>query len=346
MFISITKFGGIFLSKKKLVIFDKDERYAANLLEYLGSLDNFPYMISAFTEKEAFKKSFAGQKVDLLLASESSYAEIKEFAEAEQTMILNESGTLTWNDLQNIQKYQTAENIVREIMQYYVEVAQIVPSMMTLTETVKIIGFFSPVRRCLQTTMGLTLGQIMAEKYKTLYINFESLSGFPYMLGYSEGKDLSDLLYCSEIMPEKFGIHLKSCVKKLDNLEYIPPMNAMHQMLLVTSEKWRKMLQMIVRTGEYQVLVLDLSEGMQGLFDILRMCTHVYTLTKDDKYACAKLEQYERLLKICEYDDVLNKTFKRKIPIMHEIPNGFFYQPGGEYSRFIKNMLKEDGVYV
>lgn len=334
------------MNKKKLVIFDRDEKYAGNLLEYLGGLENFPYVIAAFTKKEALEKSFADVKIDLLLASESSYVEIKDSVKAERIMILNESGTLTWNDLQNIKKYQTAENIVREIMQYYVEVTQVFPSILTLTGNAKMIGFFSPVRRCSQTTMGLTLGQIMAEKYKTLYLNFESLSGFPYMLGYSGGRDLSDLLYFAETAPDKFEMHLRNCVKRLDELDYISPMNAMHQMLMVTAANWKRMIEMIVKTGGYEVIVLDLSEGMQGLFDILRMCTHVYTLTKDDRYASAKVEQYEQLLKLCEYEDVLEKTFKRKIPMMREIPNGLNYQPGGEYSRFVKNMLKEDGVYV
>lgn len=345
MSVNTIEFGGILLNRKRLIIYDRDEKYAGNLSEYLGKVENFPYTISVYTGKEALKEA-ATDTIDLLLVSESSYGEIKNLVTAERIMILNESGSLTWEELQNIKKYQAAENIVREIMQYYVEVSQVVPSMISLKTDAKLIGFFSPVRRCSQTTMGLTMGQIMAEKYKTLYVNFESLSGFPYMLGYSGGKDLSDLLYLAETVPEKFGIHLKNCVRKLENLDYIPPMNAMHQMLLVSAESWKKFLNALVLQGEYDMIVLDLSEGMQGLFDILRMCTHVYTLTKEDSYACAKVEQYEHLLRVCEYEDVLKKTHTRKIPQMREIPNAFFYQPGGEYSRFVKNILKEDGVYV
>ena len=334
------------MNKRKLIIYDKDEKYAGNLMEYLGEIKDFPYSISIFSKKEALMSYSKENSINLLLASESAYAEIEEWVKAERVMILNESGTLSWNDLQHIQKYQSAENIVQEIMHYYVEVAEVMPAIVTVCKDVKIVGFFSPVGRCSQTTMGLTLGQIMAEKCPTLYLNFESLSGFPYMLGYGEGKDISDLLYFMEIAPEKFDLHLQRCVRQLDSLNYILPMKAMHQLLLVKADMWQKLISAIANSGRYKVIILDLSEGIQGLFEILRMCSHIYTLTKDDRLARAKIQQYEQLLQLCEYEDVLNKTYKRKIPIMKEIPNGFCYHPGSEYSSYIKNMLKEDGIYV
>lgn len=333
------------MNKRKLIIYDKDEKYAGNLMEYLSGIKDFPYDISIFSKQDALVEYAGHTKIDLLLASESSYADIKECVKADRVMILNESGTLTWSDLQNIRKYQSAENIVQEIMHYYIEVAEVMPAKVTVCENVKIIGFFSPVGRCSQTTMGLTLGQIMSERCATLYINFESLSGFPYMLGYGMGKDISDLLYYMETAPEKFDLNLQRCIRQLEGLDYILPMKTMHQLLLIKSEMWQKLISAIVASGRYKVIILDLSEGIQGLFEILRMCTHIYTLTKDDKIAKAKIEQYEQLLQLCEYEDVLNKTYKRKIPIMKEIPNVLCYHPGSEYSGFIKNMLKEDGIY-
>ncbi len=333
------------MNKKRLIIYDKDEKYASSLMEYLGGIQDLPYVVSVFSEMDAIIKYATEVVISLLLVSESSYSQICEHVKAERVMILNESGELKWNDLQNISKYQSAENIVREILNYYVETSEYVLPKVQLHQDTKIIGFFSPVGRCSQTTMGLVLGQIMAEKYDTLYVNFESLSGFPYMMGYSGGKDLSDLMYYLETSPEKFDLHLQRCIRKLDKLDYIVPMRGMHQLLLVQAESWQKLLTALVDSGRYRMIILDLSEGMQGLFDILRMCTHIYTLTKADRFAQAKVEQYEQLLQICEYEDVLGKTHKRKIPVMKEIPDVLCYQPGSEYSGYIKKILREDGVY-
>ena len=174
MFVSTIMFGGILLSKKRLVIYDRDEKYASNLMEYLRSTEDFPYAISVFSEKVVLLEYSVEKEIHLLLVSESAYAEIKDQVKAERIMILNESGELTWKDLQNIRKYQSAEHIVQEIMHYYVEVSEVFPFKLALQTDTKLIGFFSPVRRCSQTTMGLTIGQIMADKFRTLYLNFES----------------------------------------------------------------------------------------------------------------------------------------------------------------------------
>lgn len=332
------------MNKKRMVIFDRDEKYAGSLMEYLQNMENFPYTISVFSNREALLAYAAEADVSLLLVSEADYETIRDEAGTEHIMILNESGTLTWKELHNIKKYQSANHIVQEIMHYYAEKEEIVHRKLTVKGNAKLIGLYSPVRRCFQTTLGLNLGQVLAEENKALYLNFESFSGFPSLMGYERGRDLSDLLYLLEKSPEKFRIYFETCVKKLENLDYIPPIHAMHQLLLIREEQWRNLLLAIIKEGDYDIIILDLAEGMQGLFEILRMCTHVYTLTQDDRYAKAKVDQYEQLLQLCEYEDVLQKTTKRKIPFIRDVADCFLYRPGGEFAAYVKRMLKDDGL--
>lgn len=332
------------MNKKRMVIFDRDEKYAGSLMEYLESMENFPYMISVFSDEKALQAFTDQTDVSLLLVSETAYEKIRNAVRTEQVMILNESGTLTWKELHNIKKYQSANHIVQEIMHYYAEKEEIVHSRFTVKGNVQLIGLYSPVRRCSQTTLGITLGQVLAEENKTLYLNFESFSGFPCLMGYEGGRNLSDLLYFLEKSPEKFQLYFDTCVRKLENLDYIPPIHAMHQLLLIREEQWRNLILAIVKEGGYDVIILDLSEGMQGLFEILRMCTHVYTLTQDDRYAKAKVDQYEQLLQLCEYEDVLQKTTKRKIPFIKDAVDRFLYRPGGEFAAYVKKILKDDGL--
>ncbi len=332
------------MSKKILVIYDKDEPYARSLMEYLCNREEFPYEVTIFTDSIRLQEFAQKSEIELLLVAEPFYEDITTKVSAKQLMILSDSGDQVWKDIQSVEKYQSADNIVREIIQYYVNNTESVPQRRSFKRNVTLIGFFSPVRRCCQTTMGMVLGQILAEKNKTLYLNFESVSGFSGIMGYGNEKDISDLLYFQQTVPQKFRFYLYSCIKKAENLDYIPPMNSMHQLLLARPDQWKKLIKAIVEESDYEYIILDLSEGMQGLFDLLRMCTHVYTLTKDDLYAKAKVEQYEQLLQLCEYEDVLKKTIKRRIPFIKEIPDGFAYCPGGELARYVKNMLKEDGL--
>ena len=41
------------MNKKRMVIFDQDETYAGSLMEYLESMQNFPYTISVFVVKDS-----------------------------------------------------------------------------------------------------------------------------------------------------------------------------------------------------------------------------------------------------------------------------------------------------
>lgn len=330
------------MRKKQLIIYDLDETYAENLMEYLSKIPEFPYAISAVSEREVLLART--ESIDLLLVSESAYEAIREEVRAEHTVLLNESGEITWKDLQNIRKYQSAEGIVRELLVCYAQTEDPSIERLRLGQETRIIGFFSPVRRCSQTTMGLTLGQVLAEKGPTLYLNFESLSGFPGLLGYEEGRTLTDLLYYLETMPDRFGAQFRACVRKLDHLDYVLPMDTMHGLLLVAAEKWRQLLGAILQEEEYAYMILDLSEGMQGLFEILRLCDQVYTLTREDLYAQAKIRQYEQLLQWSDCEDILQKTIKTKVPYMREIPDGLSYRPGGEMTRFVKKLLQEDGL--
>lgn len=328
-----------------LVIYDTEEEYVHNLTEYLITRQDFPYRIEAYTEEEALLRYGTEKQIDLFLVSESAYTEAVRSLKAGRTIILNESGETKWDELLHIKKYQSSEHIVREIMDYYVEEADSLPQRVTIENNVKIIGFFSPVRRCCQTSTGLTLGQILAEEHRTLYLNFESCAGFSYLTEGTGERDITDLLYCQEVSPERFALNLAVCIRKLGSLDYVPPMQSMQNLLYVPAGQWTELIKKIAETGNYEFMILDLSEGMQGLFEVLRMCCQVYTITKDDRYAKAKVEQYEQLLQVYEYQDVLEKTNKKRIPYLKEIPDGFLYRPGGEFARYVRQMLCEDGIY-
>ena len=86
-----------------------------------------------------------------------------------------------------------------------------------------IIGIYTPIGRCLQTTFSLTLGQMLAKKYKTLYLNFEAYSGFSKILNKRFENDISDLMYYFECAREKLAYRLESMVETVNGLDFVPP---------------------------------------------------------------------------------------------------------------------------
>ena len=59
--------------------------------------------------------------------------------------------------------------------------------------------------------------------------------------------------------------------------------------------------------------MLDLGEGVQGLFDILRQCDTIYTPFVEQEGARAKLRQYTDNLCRLGYEEVLEHTIQKEL---------------------------------
>ncbi len=80
---------------------------------------------------------------------------------------------------------------------------------------------------------------------------------------------------------------------------------------------------------------------MQGLFDILRLCSRVYTLTKEDRIAQGKLLQYEQILALYEYGDVLGKTRRLSLSHIRKLPEELELLTKGDLAELVKGLIQE-----
>ena len=92
----------------------------------------------------------------------------------------------------------------------------------------------------------------------------------------------------------------------------------------------------------YDYIILDLSESIQGTFEILCMCDRIYTIIREDERARAKLAQYEELLRAYEYEEVLEKTRKELLPQFEHLPERIEQYTVGELARYIRKLIRED----
>ncbi|MBQ6696636.1 MAG: hypothetical protein IJN16_08025, partial [Lachnospiraceae bacterium] len=259
-----------------------------------------------------------------------------------QVLILNESGNEIEDVAENINKYQSSELIFRTVMSSYMGNGGGLPRRMSTGNKMQIIGNYSPIGRCLQTTFALSMGQILAKKHKTLYLNFESYSGFGHLLSREFGADITDALYYFSGEKEKLAYKLDGLVESMNGLDYIPPVLSYRDLREITGEQWIELFHEIERISEYEYLILDLSEQMSGLFDVLRECDRVFTIIKEDGLAEAKLRQYETLLQSMNYEDIAAKTRKWNPPVFHRLPSGMEQLTHGELAVCIKKIIEEE----
>lgn len=328
-----------------LVLCDREEEYAQLMSEFIRTHKELPWKIRTYTDVEELMHKEKDRAIDVMAVSERTYQEKLATLKPLRTVILNESGLRQWEQFVNIDKYQQAQNVLQSLLEVYLEVAEIVLPGLKRPDNVRFIGLYSPVRRCRQTTFALTLAQMLSANYRTLYLNFEHYVGLSELGAESGERDLADLLYFLMTEDEKFKLRLQTMVKHIGNLDYVPPMKSGQNLITVKPKEWIRLLERIGALGEYEIVILDLSESMQGLFDLLRFCSKVFTLTGDDGIAQGKLTEYEQILAAYEYKDVLEKTCKCAAPKVRRIPQELEQYTRGEMADFVRSMMRElEGV--
>lgn len=329
------------MTKDILVLCDTEEEYARLMTDFLKTHKELPWEIHTYTAVGALFQEERKTEIAMLVVAESAYTEEMKALQPKRMVILNESGMMKWEEVQNINKYQQADNVLKNLLEIYMDIAGGQLPRLGVGNNTKFIGIYSPVRRCLQTSFALTMSQMLAEENRTLYLNFEHYAGITELLPDMQTRDMADLLYFLNAEKDKFRLRMQTMIQKKGKLDYIPPMKSGQNLLTVTMTEWIQLLQKISELGDYEYVVLDLSESMQGLFDILRSCTKVFTLTQEDRIAQSKLMQYEQVLALYEYEDVLSKTCKCRVPKIRRLPQELTQYTKGELAEYVRRQLQE-----
>lgn len=323
-----------------MALCDTEEEYARLMTEFLRRHKDLPWELHTYTSVEELLERELHCPIAMLVVAESVYTEEMQRLQPGRTVVLNESGVLRWKELPCVDKYQQAEEVLRYLLAVYMEIAEVQLPRLRTDSNVVFIGNYSPVRRSMQTSFALTMGQLLAQEHRTLYLNFEHYAGIAELLPDTQTFDLADLLYFLNAEQDKFRLRMRTMLRHKGNLDYIPPMKSGQNLLTVTAAEWLGLLQKIEELGEYEYVILDLSESMQGLFDILRLCSHIFTLTREDRIARSKLLQYEHILSLYEYEDLLDKTKRVSLSHIRRLPEELEQYTKGDLADMVKELLK------
>ncbi len=331
------------MKKKIFAVCDTEAEYTRRFCEYVTGKREYPFEVAAFTSPEKLKQFCANEDVEVLLVSESAYdVTLKELVKGEVIVLREEEAELT--ACGSIYKYQPCESVLREMMCYCAKRGLESDAFIKTGKKtqVQMIGLYTPVHRCMQTSFAVTLGEILAKEHRVLYLNFESFSGLERLLQQEFMTDMSDLIYYVANAREALVYKLQGMTQRIQNLDYIPPVFSYMDLARITQEQWFLLFEEIERLTDYEYIILDLSENMQGLFEILRRCSKVFTLFREDAAALAKICQYERLLMRTDYEDILEKSKKCKLPYIKNISFDPLQLTYGELADYIRRIIKEE----
>ncbi len=342
------------MAHHRMALCDSNIHYGRKLTDYLEHQKGFPYDVMHFSDWEQLevyqRQKYVPENMTHMILSEEMLPYLANDTCVKKVFLLTkkqeneqkEYARVGQAEIVPIYRYQPAGNIMRQMMgNLETEQKQLVAGR-GKRNGVEIIGVYTPVRRCMQTSFSVLLGQLLTKKKRTLYLNLEGISGFRILLGRELKPNITDFLYYAEHDSEKFMARLEQMIDRIGELEYIPPASTFMDLMSVSREQWLHLLEELEKDGRFGYVVLDLTEQVQGLFQILEQCDLIYTIENDDGVANAKLREYEQMLWMMEHEAVLQKTRKKQLPKIRHTDLDFSQLIYSELAEHVQKLVRED----
>lgn len=341
------------MNRDKIVICDSEEKYCYRLDSYLRKHLKIKFTLLDYTDPDELIRCRTKKETVLLIIAEKVYRKTGN-AGFDRVLIMDEinDGSETKTDDSNIanvmhiSKYSTTDRFIDKIMEICMEYSEDIDTGVRMSESkMTLSAFYSPISRCLQTTTAITKGQIFAQSDRTLYINLEPYG--EYVLNENENcTSLSDLLYYNECSHSSLKLMLEKSKVCMGGLDMIYPVSSPGELLSVTSGQWLKLFNSIEKISDYHNLILDLSDCIIGLFDILRHCDKIYTIVRDDSNSVLRQQQYEKILNKQGYEDIMIKTEKLKLPVFSRLPRCIEGYSESEVAQYLTKHSKNSPISI
>ena len=294
-----------------MVICDREKEYALRLADYLGGKRELALQVRVCGSPEQTAAIRREMPVDILLAGEELDVSGEEFSGIPRIIRLSSAEQ---SDPQCgepvIFKYQSGDEIYNRLVEALAQEGMSELWNIRRKERGKLIGVYSPVRRTGQTTFALRKGKELARRANVLYMSLESYGGIGGHFPQEEKRNLSMLLYYAKQETGNPGLLITTMVKQTEGLDYIPPVIFPEDLRTVTAAEWMWLFGEILNHSIYDVLILDLGDGLQGLFEILKSCDTIYMPTADDPPAVSKIYQFEEVLCRQGYGEVWERMIR------------------------------------
>jgi len=314
------------MNRGMLWICDPDEMYAQCLARYMNGKHNVTYRVEAFSDLESLIRRASQQPPAVLLIEESMLEEAVQLPEASQICVLtSDPQTGSSHGYPAVFKYQDADALTAALLTQCTRsgraagVAETdgpwgsprpgraetepetaarrspeVTDPVTAGRGARILAVYSPVARCGKTCFAITLGEILAEHQRVLYLNMEDYHGFAELLG--EGsmqpqEDLSDVLYDLRHRPDALCSRLGGITQTFRRLDYIPPTFNSRDLRSITMDEWEMLLKILAVQSGYDTLVLDIGTQIEDVARILTMSEIIYMPVLDGPFSRGKVRQ-------------------------------------------------------
>lgn len=301
------------MNERNLVICDREVRYANGLGENISEREDLAVKVYVCSNFERVLEFAQDKRIHIFIVDEQfAYAQRTQIG-ANQIFVLARGKVADLGEEEwAIGKYQCADEIIREVFEFYVDRTKENVMRSMNKERAKLLAVYSPIHRVGKTSFAIALGKECAKKKKVLYLNLEEYAGFGE--AQEEELNLGDLIYYLKQGSGNLWIRLNSATKKLEELDVVAPIPIVLDLKEVAWSEWEVLIEQILENSLYELVILDLGESIQGLFQLLEMCDRVYMPVLDDEISACKVQQYQNNVEQLKLEKLKRITYRFVMP--------------------------------
>lgn len=323
-----------------LAVYGLDSSYGERFADYVNQKEKIPFTAMAFSDLGKLKQYGEEHGIEILLVDEEARELVRD-VKSKQVMVLCQGELVEQKEeTPAIYKYQSGDCVMREVMARYCS-QPMEPALALLGTKAVVMGIYSPVNRCLKSSLALTICQQLAREESVLYMNLEEYSGFSRLISADHKTDLSDVLYLYRQGAYNW-MRLKSMVYNWGDMDYIPPVRYAEDLSQVSPDEMGRLIERIARESGYDKIVVDVGQMGRGALSVLAFCDVIYMPVREDCVSAAKIEEFEEFLEEADNGSVREKIQKLKLPRLSKIGRRDSYLEQllfGELGDYVRQLL-------
>lgn len=247
---------------REILICDPEEEYVRRLAEALLLKKEVTAGVRICSSPEMVQELLKIGLIKVLLISEDvPYEKRKQIFTGKRIILTRQHCVDLGEEETELRKYQPVDGLMTGILKGLQE--EKFPGSCADNGNGRILGVYSPVHRIGKTTFSLKLGKALAQSEDVLYLNLETYAGMGGYFRDQDAPDLANVLYYAKQERDDIGIRIASMVKRMGDLDYIPPMKVWTDLRAVHTEEWKTLFERLISQSVYSVIILDIGNGME-----------------------------------------------------------------------------------
>lgn len=279
-----------------LAVMDEDEEYAQMLAAFVRSEEYAgQFSLTCFSRIEAFRQHLhqAERGHALYLLHESLLEQFDASLIPGKLVLLSENIQADEGGAVNaVFKYQPLNQFFAKIASLCAESGGTPGTVEAAGGRCRVVAVYSAAGGAGKTTVALNLAQLLALQNRSVFmLNLELSSSLPSFLPSGERDCFAELLYCVRSRPQQLAVKIEQ-LKSYDSstkLSYFQPPANMQELLEMSAEDVRRIVNCLAGSEAYDAIVIDLESTLhERILGALDVCDRICWIVLDDALCIRK----------------------------------------------------------